>query len=172
MQYPALPQCSKPDRQLGHARRTTRCHMLKTRYNLLIRLLGDACGLLALGAPLFLVWAHRAIPLELGEPGPSMHIIIATMIMILFGIWSVCETRGAYAVFSRDGVEQFSPWCGRTWIPWAEVEKVDIYLNGWILIRGNQRRQAAFGWYWENRAAMLDMIESKVGAKIQPHRWG
>jgi hypothetical protein len=141
--------------------------MLTIRYSLPMQALAVLCGLLAAAAPVLVGVALWLLPRGPGQAAPMVHLAVACVVTTLLGVYALRETRGAYAVFSEEGVEQYSPWFGRTRIPWPEVEEVDVYLNGYVLIRGSRRRAAGFGWYREKRAAIMALIRRQAGPKIK-----
>jgi hypothetical protein len=142
-------------------------HMLTIRCNRVIQVVAILYVIVAGVGPFLAGLALGSLPREQGRTDPMVHVGVSGVLNLLFAICVLREVRGASVVFSEERVEQFSPWCGRTTIPWGEVEKVVVYGNGFVVIRGAKRQVIAFSLYWTHRAAIMAMIQRQVGPKLK-----
>src|SRR5688572_25814868 len=108
--------------------------MLTIRCNWVPRVLTTLYVMVAAMAPFVAGLMLWPVTISSGRTDPLIHLCVAGVLNFLFAICVLRHVRGAYAVFSAMGVEQYSPWCGWTRIPWLEVEKVTVYLNGFVII--------------------------------------
>ncbi len=142
--------------------------MLTIRYNSLMCALAMLWGVVAVTAPWLIGLALVMVSRESGRLPSALQLSIPCVGMILMAVFIIREARSAYAVLSENGIEHYSPWFGWTKILWSEVERVDTYPNGYVVIRGDKRKSIRFGWwYWQNYKAMRDILERQVGPKIK-----
>jgi len=145
--------------------------MLKIRYNVLMQVGAFLTAVIAVVAPLALavfVWAR---PPKASETNALIGLAVGCVLCILAAIYVIREVRGGYATFSNDAIEQYSPWFGRTIIPWNEIEEVSTYHNGLIIVKGSKRRRMRFPVYWTDYVVMKQRLLDRVGPKFRKRYW-
>jgi hypothetical protein len=142
---------------------------LLLRYNAAMRIM--AYLVLALG----IVFPIGLFVLLVLEPPPAAWHYLAAggtgFFMLALAVFQGREHLYALAVADKKGIEKYSPWFGRRYLAWSDVERIDVKPNGAIRIVGTDRSAVSFSAYWSGIDQLVEACQRELSNKVQWQRY-
>ena len=117
-----------------------------------------------------MLWIAVLLPLAivilviLCPPKRAEEYWIASGLAIFFGVIGLIvgmQYRKSYAIISMQGIEKYSPWLGRRFMEWSEVERFETLPYGLLIIYGSNRKKLRFPVCWGGSAVLIEEIKKR-----------